>query len=107
MIRLVAALALLLASLSVASARGAGGVMVLCTGVGLVSVPVGPDGGPEGDVGPPEACPDGVLLFALAPEAPRTAPPLRLLALAAPLPLAPPALRALVAPRARDPPRRS
>lgn len=99
MIRLLAALALVLASLSVAQARGAAGLMVICTGAGLVSVPMDP-GAPAS----PAACPDGVLAFALAPSPPPGIRPARLVAVHAAPVAALPQGGTTPAPRARDPP---
>ena len=78
----IAALALTLASFVLADARGASHDMgfdaVICTGMGMVTVTIGPDGQP---IEQAEPCPDGTSIFAAnfaLPEMPR--PEARLLA---------------------------
>jgi len=61
----IAALALTLASFVLADARGAhhdmGYETVICTGMGMVTITLGPDGQP---VETAEPCPDGTSIFA-------------------------------------------
>lgn len=61
----LAAMALTLASLVLADARGAshdiGAEAVICTGAGMITITLGPDGQP---VETAEACPDGTSIFA-------------------------------------------
>ena len=100
------ALTLTLASLVLAGARGAshdiGTEIVICSGVGMTTITIGPDGQP---VETTEPCPDGTSVFAVAaalPSAPDPAP--RLIARLAPLPVTIPAPRHELSPSARGPP---
>lgn len=100
------ALTLTLASLVLAGARGAnhdiGMEIVICSGVGMTTISIGPDGQP---VETTEPCPDGTSVFAVAavlPAAPDPAP--RLIGSLAPLPVAIPAPRHELSPSARGPP---
>ena len=71
-----AALALTLASFVLADARGAshdiGYDAVICTGVGMVTITLGPDGQP---VETAEPCPDGTSIFAASFALPELARP--------------------------------
>jgi hypothetical protein len=100
------AMTLTLASLALANARGAnhdiGLEIVICSGVGMTTISVGPDGQPVERV---EACPDGTSIFAVAtalPDAPDPAP--RLIGVLATMPVALPAPRNELSPSARGPP---
>ena len=102
----LAVLALTLASLVLADARGAshdiGAEAVICTGAGMITITLGPDGQP---VETADACPDGTSIFAASfalPVVPR--PEARLVAqLTAPVGTALTSLDAL-SPSARGPP---
>ncbi len=102
----LAALALTLASFVLSDARGAshdiGYDAVICTGMGMITITLGPDGQPVEEA---EPCPDGTSIFAASfalPEMPR--PQARLLAhLEAPAP-APLVQRDELTPSARGPP---
>jgi hypothetical protein len=85
---LVLSLALALASYVLADARGAshdvGLEIVICSGVGMTTISVGPDGQP---VEKTEPCPDGTSIFTATfalPELPE--PEARLVAWVAPIP---------------------
>ncbi len=102
----LAVLTLTLASLVLADARGAshdiGTEAVICTGAGMITITLGPDGQP---VEAAEPCPDGTSIFAASfalPEMPR--PASRLVArIAAPAGATLTTLETL-SPSARDPP---
>lgn len=99
-------LTLTLASFVLADARGAshdiGMEIVICSGVGMTTITVGPDGQP---VEQTEPCPDGTSIFTatfVLPEMARPEP--RLVAFVEPAPVVAPASRAELVPSARDPP---
>ncbi|SMH50059.1 hypothetical protein [Maritimibacter sp. HL-12] len=102
----VAAVALTVASLVLADARGAshdiGAEAVICTGAGMITITLGPDGQP---IETAEACPDGTSIFAAGfalPDLPR--PEARVIArLSAPVGTALTSVETL-SPSARGPP---
>ncbi len=100
------ALSLMLASLALANARGAnhdiGMQIVICSGVGMTTISIGPDGQPVEQV---EACPDGTSIFAAATALPAMPEPeAHLIAVVSPIPQATPAPRNELSPSARGPP---
>jgi len=101
-----AALALTLASLVLADARGAshdiGAEAVICTGAGMITITLGPDGQPIESTG---ACPDGTSIFAASfalPVVPR--PETRLVAQIEATASAALTTREALTPSARGPP---
>jgi len=99
-------LTLVLASFVLAEAEGAshdvGMEIVICSGVGMTTITIGPDGQP---IETTEPCPDGTAIFAATfamPELP--VPAARLVAYVEALPVMSPAGRPELSPSARDPP---
>lgn len=102
----VLTLVLILTSLSFAAARGtnpdAGTEIVICSGVGMTTITIGPDGQP---VEKTHICPDGATIFAADFALPGLERPESLLTahlvMAVPLPVA---ARKVLSPSARGPP---
>ncbi|MAM62802.1 hypothetical protein [Maritimibacter sp. UBA3975] len=103
---IIMALALVLSGVVLAGAKGVpmpvGTDIVICSGVGVTTITIGPDGEPVENV---DVCPEGHSIFAAAFSAPPLpAPELRRVALPAPSARAIPASREEVTPAARGPP---
>lgn len=105
----VLSLLLTLSSFALAEARGAshdlGTDIVICSGVGLKTITIGPDGTPQESI---EVCPDGYSILADGLPLPAvSAPELRLVAYVPPARALALVSRTELAPSARGPPRLS
>lgn len=105
----ILSLLLTLSSFALAEARGAfhdlGTDIVICSGVGLKTITIGPDGTPQETI---EVCPDGYSILADGLPLPAVnAPELRLVAHVPPAQLWTFVSRSELAPSARGPPRLS
>lgn len=102
----ILSLALTLTSFALAEARGAshdiGAGIVICSGVGMKTITIGPDGTPTQSV---EVCPDGYSVLSESLAAPHVdAPALRFLGAVAPLVQTALMSRSELVPSARGPP---
>lgn len=102
----IATLAVVLAGFTLAEARGAshdvGMEIVICSGVGMTTITIGPDGAP---IEQTEPCPDGTSIFAASftlPDLPE--PAARLIAVVQPAPGMPLTQQEELSPSARGPP---